>query len=105
MPDYHVAFWFAATLSSVLLAVAVVGMAVVGSGGRTSAESGLAAVLMLALGTTFTLAMTCLGLRRDFIRPLTGVVIMAALFMGVLALRALSLARGVSAPPGSADSD
>lgn len=93
MPVYHVALWFAAALSSVLLALAVIGLAVISRDQQTASESGLAAVLTLALGTMFTLAMTCLGLRRDFVRPLTGVVIMAVLFMGVLTLLAVRIGR------------
>jgi protein-S-isoprenylcysteine O-methyltransferase Ste14 len=101
MPGYHVAFWFAAAVTSVLLTLGVIAMSVWGNERQKAYEGGLAAVLTLALGGMFTLALTCLGLRRDFVRPLTAVVTMALLFMLVLALLAIRLGGGAGPPHGS----
>lgn len=101
MLAYHAAFWFAAAMASVVLTLGVIGIALWSSDRRTAAEGGLAAVLTLALGAMFTLAISCLGLRRDFARPLTAVVLMALLFTGLLALLALRLGAESRRPPGS----
>ncbi len=104
---YHEAFWLALTMSSVLLGLGYLFIATLAvREPRRHPQSltvGAAAGALLMLGVVFAVGMTCLALRRDFVRPLYGAIVIAVAFMGSIVLVA-SAARDESAsrrsPPG-----
>jgi hypothetical protein len=98
MPMYHDAFWLAVTTSSVVLTM---GCLVLVSTRRRSSTSEASTMLAIAvvfgLAVTFAIGMTCLGLRRDFVRPLAMSIVMSLAFMCVMGLVG---ARAVEDSPG-----
>lgn len=86
MLPYHQAFWAVAAISSILLGLGLLAVALVTARSSRHRQAAGACLLTLVAGTALTIALTCLGLRRDFVRPLPMVVVVALTFMGMLAL-------------------
>jgi hypothetical protein len=87
---YHEVFWLALTISSVLLGLGYLFIAAGAVRGHRRFHQSLAvavaAVALLVLAATFAIGMTCLALRRDFVRPLLGAIVLAVAFMGSIGL-------------------
>ena len=86
MTPYHEVFWLALTISSVLLGLGYLFIAAGEGRFHQSLAVAAAAVALLVLAATFAIGMTCLALRRDFVRPLLGAIVLAVAFMGSIGL-------------------